>query len=73
VTGNADGDLLISGGADSLICFWQDITEQIQSEEVSKQQQLLLRYAIICCKTSHLRSCDQRTTIEQPITPQGIQ
>jgi len=44
VTGNADGNLLISGGADSLICFWQDVTEQIQLEEVSKQQQLLLRY-----------------------------
>ena len=45
VTGSADGSLLISGGADSMICFWRDITEKVQQDEVAKQQQLLLRYS----------------------------
>ena len=44
VAGSADGSLLISGGADSVICFWRDITEKVQQDEVAKQQQLLLRY-----------------------------
>ena len=43
VAGSADGSLLISGGADSMICFWRDITEKIQQDEVVKRQQLLLR------------------------------
>jgi len=43
VTGSVDRSLLISGGADSMIYFWWDITEKVQQDEVVKQQQLLLR------------------------------
>ena len=30
-----------------MICFWQDITEKVQQDEVAKQQQLLLRYDML--------------------------
>ena len=47
LAGSMDGSLLISGGADLVICFWQDITEKVQHDEVAKLQQLLLRYDML--------------------------
>ena len=29
------------------VCFWRDITEKVQQDEVAKQQQLLLRYDML--------------------------
>ena len=40
---NSDASMLVSGGADSVISFWNDVTEQEQEEAIALEEETILR------------------------------
>ena len=41
--------MVISAGADSIVTFWQDSTEEIERENETKREDVALRFAPLLC------------------------
>lgn len=40
---NQDASMVISGGADSVISFWEDVTEQEEEEKANAEEEEILK------------------------------
>lgn len=40
--------MVVSAGADSVVTFWHDSTEDIERENETKRQEVALRFAAFC-------------------------
>ena len=38
-----DGRTVVSGGADSVVTFWEDCTEEEESDKIAKREDMVLK------------------------------